>query len=77
MRITVQTAGGSHCDISPCDHWTCHDLKIEIQQKLDVRVAQQRLIHGTNILEEFMSTAAIETIGQLFRLEAGQDMLLE
>eukprot|EP00972_Heterocapsa_arctica_P031949 4705797-Heterocapsa_arctica.AAC.1 len=76
MRITVRLASGSHCEIDPCDHWTCCDLHLAVQQKLDVSVAQQRLIHGGKLIEEFMSTAAIETIGELLRLEAGQEMSL-
>eukprot|EP00972_Heterocapsa_arctica_P066824 9859779-Heterocapsa_arctica.AAC.1 len=77
MKITVQTAGGSFCEVFPCDRWTCHDLNMEIQQKLDVPVSQQRFIHRCKVLKEFMGTAAIITMGQLLRMEARPEMSLE
>eukprot|EP00972_Heterocapsa_arctica_P092263 13607238-Heterocapsa_arctica.AAC.1 len=73
MRITVQTLVGSRCEINPCGHWTCCDLHTEIHKMPDVSIAQQRLIHDCRILEAFMAAAAIYTIGQLLRLDAGQE----
>ena len=77
MRIAVRLAGGTCCELSPRDHWTCHDLNVEIQQRLGFPVSQQRLIHGCDLLEEFMSAAAIGTMGQLLEREAGPEMSLD
>ena len=77
MRITVRTAGGSDCRLTPCQQWTCHDLKAQIHKTLGISVAQQRLIHGCKILEDFMATAAIGTVGELLQMEGGPEMSLE
>ena len=76
-KIVVRTAGGSRCEICPCDSWTCHDLKAEIQRRLDISVPQQRLIHGTRLLEEVMDAGSMATVGQLLRSSAGQDTSME
>ena len=73
MRITVRMASGRHCEISPCDHWTVHDLQLEIQRVLEVPVAQQRLIHGGRLLQRAMGAAAVGTMGQLLTLSGGAE----
>ena len=60
MKITVRTAGGSCCEVAPDDHWTFHDLGREVEEKLDVPLLQQQLLHGHKLLKEFMRTAAIK-----------------
>ena len=74
MKITVRTAGGSCCEVAPGDHWTFRDLSREVEEKLDVPLLQQQLIHGHKLLKEFMRTAAIKTIGELLRMEGGPGM---
>ena len=39
-RTIVRTAGGACCEISPSDHWTCHDLKRRIEAELGVPESQ-------------------------------------
>ena len=77
MKITVRTAGGSCCEVAPADHWTFRDLSREVEEKLDVPLMQQQLLHGHKLLKAFMRTAAIETIGELLRMEGGPGMALE
>ena len=77
MKITIRTAGGSCCKVVPGDHWTFRDLSREVKEKLDVPVLQQQLLHGHKLLTQFMRTAAIETIGELLRMEGGPGMALE
>eukprot|EP00972_Heterocapsa_arctica_P112077 16429784-Heterocapsa_arctica.AAC.1 len=77
MRVAVQTAGGNRCELSPGDEWTFHDLGVAIHRELGVPVPQQRLIHGRRVLQEFMDTAAINTMGQLLRMSAGPETPLE
>ena len=76
MRIHVQTAGGSHCEVVPCDQWTCHDLKVEIQNQLDVPVAQQRLIYNGSLLNEHIGVGSTATIGDVLGLDTGQNVLV-
>ena len=68
---------GSHCEIAPCDHWTCHDLSLEIQERLGVPVPQQQLIYGGRPLQEVLVQAAIGTMGPWLIMQAGQEMSLE
>ena len=77
MKITVRTTGGSCCEVAPGDHWTFHDVGRDVEEKLDVPLLQQQLLHGHKLLKEFMRTAAIETIGELLRMEGGPGMALE
>ena len=77
MKITVRTAGGSCCKVAPGDHWTFRDLSREVEEKLDVPLLQQQLIHGHKLPKEFMRTVAIKTIGELLRIEGGPGMALE
>ena len=60
MRIIVRTAGGSHCEVLPSSSWTCHDLHMDIQTKLGIPVSQQRLLHGSKLLEKCMAAAGVE-----------------
>ena len=77
MKITVRTAGGSCCEIARGDRWTFRDLSREVEEKLDVPLMQQQLLHGHRHLKGFMRTAAIETMGELLRMEGGPGMALE
>ena len=78
MRINVRMASGRHCEISPFDHWTVHDLQLEIQSVLEVPVAQQRLIHDGRLLQRAMGAAAVGTVGQLLKSSGGaQETSLE
>ena len=76
LKVTVGTVGGSQCEIQPHDHWTCHGLKVAVQERLGVPMPQQRLIHGGKLIE-VMTEIATGTIGQLLALKAGQEMSLE
>ena len=77
MRIIVRTAGGTCCEISPSDHWTCRDLKRHVEAELGVPESQQRLFHDSGPFEEAMRSAAAETLGELLSQEAGQATPLE
>ena len=77
MKITGRTAGGSCCEVAPGDHWTFRDLSREVEEKLDVPLLQQQLLHGHKLLKEFIWTAAIETVGELPLMEGGPGMVLE
>ena len=72
-NITVRMVSGSSCEISPCDHWTFHDLQVEIERKLGVCVSQQRLFHGSRRLEEAMHSGTTGTCHKLLQLQRGQD----
>ena len=73
MKLTVRTAGGSHCEIMSCGHWTYHDLSEEIHRQLGIPVAQQRLIYGGKLLNPVMFT----TVSHQLSLAGGQDVSLE
>mmetsp|Transcript_20728 Transcript_20728/g.45869 ORF Transcript_20728/g.45869 Transcript_20728/m.45869 type:complete len:136 (-) Transcript_20728:544-951(-) len=77
MRIIVRTAGGSRCEVLPSSSWTCHDLHMDIQMKLGIPVSQQRLFHGSELLEKCVAAAGVGTIGQLLQLPAGPGGTLE
>ena len=77
MKVTVRTLGGSCCEVAPGDHWTFRDLSREVEEKLDVPLLQQQLLHGHKLLKEFIWTAAIETVGELPLMEGGPGMVLE
>ena len=77
MRIVVRTAGGSHCQVLPGSSWTCHDLHMDIQMKLGIPASQQRLLHGSKLLETRMAAVGVVTIGHLLQLLAGHGDTLE
>ena len=68
MRIIVRTAGGSLCEVLPGGGWTCRDLHMDVETKLGIPVSQQRLLHGSELLEEFMAASAVGTMGHLLQL---------
>jgi len=76
IMIHVQTAGGRQCDISADEWWICHDLHKKVEEKLGVPVAQQRLLYGTAVLEDFMATRGLQTLGDLHRSEGNHEMPL-
>ena len=71
MRIVVRTAGGAHCEVLPGSGWTCRDLHVDVEKKLGVPASQQRLLHGSELLEEFMAASAVGTMGRLPQLSGG------
>ena len=77
MRIIVRTAGGAHCEVLPSSNWTSHDLHVDIQKKHGIPVSQQRLLHGSETLDDFMAAAAVGTMGPLLQLSAGHEGILE
>ena len=68
MRIVVRTAGGSHCEVLPGSSWTCRDLHVDIGTRFGIPASQQRLLHGSKLLEEFMAASAVGTMGHLLQL---------
>ena len=69
--IIVRTAGGSHCEVIPGSDWTCRDLHADIQMKLWIPASQQRLLHGSKLLEDFMAASAVGTMDRLLQLSGG------
>mmetsp|Transcript_20729 Transcript_20729/g.45870 ORF Transcript_20729/g.45870 Transcript_20729/m.45870 type:complete len:127 (-) Transcript_20729:544-924(-) len=68
MRIIVRTAGGSRCEVLPSSSWTCHDLHMDIERKLGIPAAEQRLLLDSKLLE---------TMGQLLQMSARHEGKLE
>ena len=56
LEVAVRTLAGDHCEISAKRRWTCRDLKARIAEALRVPAQQQRLLHGTTLLECDAST---------------------